>query len=187
MERVDYFYFVVDVSGSMRGRKIGSVNDAVNNIIHRLRRFVGNRSLTAKIITLAYADEPRWSNFIPVDVTSFAFSDLQPEGEASHLGKALEELDRKLFRQGDTDSNKGRSTTIIFFTDGLSTDDLQGSVDMLAKNEIFCNSNRIGVTFNDELSRAIAEENLRLLVNGSDNIIADDFVKLNRMLFEKYK
>lgn len=187
MEKVDYFYFVVDVSGSMRGRKIGSVNDAVNNIIHRLRRFVKNRRLTAKIIMLAYADEPRWSNFIPVNVTSFAFNDLQPEGEASHLGKALEELDRKLSRQGNTDSEKGRSTTIIFFTDGLSTDDLQGSVDILAKNEIFCNSNRIGVTFNDELSRDIAEENLIMLVNKSDNIIADDFVKLNRMLFEKYK
>ena len=187
MERADYFYFIVDVSGSMRGRKIGAVNDTLNNIIYRLRRFAGNRNVTVKIIMQTYADRPSWSNYIPVDAASFVFSDLQPEGEASDLGKALMELDQKLFRQGDTDPEKGKSTTIIFFTDGLSTDDIQAAADTLAKNEIFRNSNRIGITFNDELSRDIAEENLSLLVNGSGNIIADDFVRLNEIIFEKYK
>lgn len=187
MERIDYFYFVVDVSGSMAGRKIGAVNDAINNIVYRLKRFVNSRNLHSKVTMLSYADFPRWSNYIPVDVNAVAFGDLQLEGEDSNLGKALVELNSKLSRQGQTDSMNGSSTTIIFLTDGLVTDEPDDALKELEKNSVFCNSNRIGVTFNDERKGNIAKDYLRLLVNKAENIIVDDFVKLNKVIFDKYR
>ena len=186
MDRIDYFYFVIDVSRSMCGRKIGAVNDEVNNIVHRLKRFVGSRTVTAKMVVMTYANIPQWSNFVPVDVSSFCFSDIQIEGEESNLGKALLELNEKMLRQGDTDPEKGASTTIVIFSDGLSTDELQDSIRELHENLVFNNSTRIGVTFEDELSKDIAIDCLKLLVNKTDNIIVEDFILLNKILFEKY-
>ena len=187
MERTDYFYFIIDVSGSMSGRKIGSVNDSLNNIIYRLKRFAGKESLTVKVIVMTYAGEPKWSNSIPEDIINYSFTDVFLEGEQSNLGRALEELNQKLTRQGITDKEQGRSTTVVLFTDGLSTDDLQNSVNELNKNPVYVNSTRIGVTFDEDLSLDIAEKNLKLLINKDENLVVDNFVKLNKMLFEKYK
>lgn len=187
MDRIDYFYFIIDVSKSMAGRKIGAVNDAVNNIVYRLKRFVGSRDLTFKIVSMTYADKPYWSNSIPVEVSGYVFSDLLTIGTESNLGIALTELNEKLLRQSEVDTEKGASTTIVIFSDGMSTDDIRAPLEVLKNNEMFVNSNRIAVTFDDELSRDIAFEDLGLLVNKEENIIVDDFVKLNKMLFEKYK
>lgn len=187
MDRIDYFYFIIDVSKSMAGRKIGAVNDAVNNIVYRLKRFVGSRDLTFKIVSMTYADKPFWSNSIPVEVNVFVFSDLLTIGTESNLGVALTELNEKLLRQGEVDNEKGTSTTIVLFSDGLSTDDIGAPLEVLKNNVMFNNANRIAVTFDDELSKDIAFEELGTFVNKEENIVVDDFVKLNKMLFEKYR
>ena len=101
MSRIDYFYFMVDVSNSMSGRKIGAVNDALNNIVFRLKKIMRSQGVSANIILLTYADNVRWSNVLPESVDSFVFTDLNVEGTASNLGLALSELDSKLKRQSE--------------------------------------------------------------------------------------
>ena len=186
MDRIDYFYFIIDVSKSMANRKIGSVNDSVNNIVYMLKKLASSDGIKARIVTMTYADKPQWSNLIPVEVSTFVFSDLLTIGSESNLGAALSELNEKLNRQSEVDKEKGASTTIVLFSDGLSTDDISAPVEVLNKNEMFTNSNRICVTFSDELSKDIALEEFALLVNKRENIIVDDFVQLNKMLLEKY-
>lgn len=187
MDRIDYFYFIVDTSASMSGRKIGAVNDAINNIIHRLKRFVASKDIQFKIILLSFADKPKWSNIIPIEIKTFSFMDLSADGEASNLGKALETLSEKLERQVETDINKGSSTTIIFFSDGLITDEIDKPINRLNSMSVYVNANRIAVAFDDEISKDFAEDYFGLIVNKRENIVIDDFVKLNKMLFEKYR
>lgn len=187
MDRIDYFYFIVDTSASMSGRKIGAVNDAINNIIRRLKRFVASKDVQFKIILLSFDDKPKWSNIIPIDINSFSFMDLSTGGEATNLGKALEALSDKLERQGETDVNMGSSTTIIFFSDGLITDEINNPLNRLNSMSVYRNTNRIAVAFDDEISKDFAEDYFGLIVNKRENIVIDNFVKLNKMLFEKYR
>ena len=57
MGAVDYYYLIIDVSDSMHGNKIGAVNDAVNNMIFRLKRVKMAKDITLKVVSLTYSDE----------------------------------------------------------------------------------------------------------------------------------
>jgi len=184
---VDYYYLIIDVSDSMQGNKIGSVNDAINNMIFRLKRVKMAKDITPKVVSLTYSDEVNWSTPFPVDVTSFTYSDPAVHGKASNIGKVLDELDAKLKRQAEASVSAETKTTIIFFTDGLITDDWVESLDKIKSNETFQKANKIAVTFGDELSVDIAKENLSVLLGGEKNIVIDNFVELNRVIFEQYK
>ncbi len=187
MGAVDYYYLIIDVSDSMHGNKIGAVNDAVNNMIFRLKRVKMAKDITLKVVSLTYSDEVNWSTPFPVDVTSFTYSDPEVHGKASNMGKVLEELDAKLKRQAEASVSVTTNTTIIFFTDGLMTDDWSASLEKIKNNDTFQKSNKIAVTFGDELSIDIAKENLSVLLGGEKNIVIDNFVELNRVIFEQYK
>jgi len=184
---VDYYYLIIDVSDSMHGNKIGAVNDAVNNMIFRLKRVKMAKDITLKVVSLTYSDEVNWSTPFPVDVTSFTYSDPAVHGKASNMGKVLEELDAKLKRQAEASVSVTTNTTIIFFTDGLMTDDWSASLEKIKNNDTFHKANKIAVTFGDELSIDIAKENLSVLLGGEKNIVIDNFVELNRVIFEQYK
>ena len=184
---VDYYYLIIDVSDSMHGNKIGAVNDAVNNMIFRLKRVKMAKDITLKVVSLTYSDEVNWSTPFPVDVTSFTYSDPTVHGKASNMGKVLDELDAKLKRQAEASVSVTTNTTIIFFTDGLMTDDWSASLEKIKNNDTFQKSNKIAVTFGDELSIDIAKENLSVLLGGEKNIVIDNFVELNRVIFEQYK
>ena len=187
METVDYFYLIIDTSESMRGNKIGSVNDAINNMVFRLKRIKASKNITPKIIVLTFSDEVCWSTIFPVDVSSFSFVDPVVHGRASKLSNALMELDTKLMRQAEAPVSTNSNTTIVFFTDGLITDDWTGALETIRKNQTFQRARKIAVTFEDEVSVDIAVDNLRVLLGSEKNIIIDDFVEFNRIIFEQYK
>lgn len=187
MGAVDYYYLIIDVSDSMQGNKIGSVNDAVNNMIFRLKRVKMAKDIALKVVSLTYSDVVNWSTPFPVDVTSYTYSDPVVNGKASNMGKVLEELDAKLKRQAEASSSIATNTTIIFFTDGLMTDDWSASLEKIKANDTFQHANKIAVTFGDELSVDIAKANLGMLIGGEKNIVIDSFVELNRVIFEQYK
>lgn len=184
---IDYYYFLIDISESMRGSKIGSVNDAINNMLFRLKRTAATKKLVFKVITLTFSDEVNWSTPFPVDVTSFSYNDPAVQGEYSAMGKVLEELDAKLKRQASATTNASVNTTILFFTDGLFTDDWMSVMEKISHNDVYLKATKIAVTFGDELSIDIAKENLSELLGGEKNIVIDDFVELNKTVFEQYR
>lgn len=187
MSRVDYVYLIVDASNSMRGSKIGTVNDAINNILFRLRKIGISNNIDIKMILMTYADNVVWSNIFPVTLDTFKFNDLTVIGNRSNLSEAYKELKEKLNKQSASKSFQDNATTIILFTDGLATDLFEDELKELKKNKVFASSNRIGVTFNDDLSKEFALQVLAGFVSAQSNVVVDDFNLLNRLLFEKYK
>ncbi len=183
----DYFYIAIDVSESMQGNRIGAVNDAVNNIVFRLKRLKSSKGISPNIISMVYSTDVHWSTTFPVDVSSFAYTDPIVSGKASNLAKALLELEAKLERQSQAATTQDSNTTIIFFTDGLVTDDLDAVRDKLFDNRLYKSAKKIAVTFGDELSIDIAKENLIKILDSEKDIVVDDFVELNRIVFERYK
>ncbi len=187
MSRIDYFYFMVDVSNSMSGRKIGAVNDALNNIVFRLKKIMRSQGVSANIILLTYADNVRWSNVLPESVDSFVFTDLNVEGTASNLGLALSELDSKLKRQSEARGDEDYVTTIVLFSDGLSTDEYKDKLEILNQNVLYNASNRIGVTFKSDLLADISLKMFKDFCNSEENIIIDSFQQLNQAIFNMYR
>ncbi|WP_026657811.1 vWA domain-containing protein [Butyrivibrio sp. AC2005] len=187
MAGVDYFYIVIDVSESMQGNRIGAVNDAVNNIVFRLKRIKAAKGIIPQIISLTYSVDVQWSTPFPVDVVSFVYCDPLVVGKASNMAKALLELETKLDRQSQAVSAQESNTTIIYFTDGLVTDNLAEARDKLFNNRVYKEAKKIAVTFGDELTLDIAKENLLTILDSEKDIVVDDFVELNRIIFEQYK
>ncbi|MDE6024287.1 MAG: VWA domain-containing protein [Lachnospiraceae bacterium] len=187
MERIDYVYIIVDNSNSMLGNKIGSVNDAINNILFRLRKIQAKNDVSIQMIQMSFAKSVVWSNVFPVPLSQFVYNDLYTCESESNMGTAFKELYEKLERQYEVTSTKDSETTILLFSDGLYSDDVYAGLSLLKKNPIFKTANRIGITFHDDLSEDLAEKFLAEYVSGSDNIVIDDFGKLNRLLFEKYR
>lgn len=185
MVRIDYIYFVVDVSNSMKGVKLGSVNDAINNIVHRLKKVANSLNIEIKLVVLTFSDRVRWSSILPQSINSFNFEDLVVEASESNFGLALEELDEKLQKQKAVYDTTGE-TTIILFSDGLATDDYEVQMKKLNDNEMFVNSNRIAFTYGSDIFDLIKKP-LCTFVSSENNVIVDDFISLNKLLFEHYR
>lgn len=186
MRRTDYIYFLIDNSNSMNGFKLGSVNDAITNIIHRLKKNMNNKDICLKVIVMTFSDAVSWSNIIPVELNNFIFSDLQIGGKETKMGEAYRELFEKLLRQEEAGNNSADETTIIMFSDGISTDSYEDELQLLKQNTIFSKSNRIAFTF-DGFAKAVSVNCLGDFVSQGTNIIIEDFVALNKMIFGKYR
>lgn len=187
MARTDYVYIIVDNSNSMVGNKIGAVNDAINNILFRLKKIQAGNDVSIQMIQMSFAENVVWSNVFPVPLNQFTFTDLYTAETESNLGKALKELSEKLEKQHEAISTKDSETTILLFSDCLYSDDACAGLAILRENPVFKSANRIGISFQDVLSEDLAERFLRDFVSGGDNIVMDDFGKLSRLLFEKYR
>ncbi|MCI8306589.1 MAG: VWA domain-containing protein [Lachnospiraceae bacterium] len=185
MGRTDYIYFIIDVSNSMRGAKLGSVNDAIHNTIHRLKKVVNNSALDIKLVVMTFAKDVTWSGVLPVSLNAFVFEDLCVEACESAFGKALGELDEKLLRQEAVWSQAGE-TTILLFSDGLSTDDYDSQIKKLYRNKIFMEANRIAFTYGSAIYNLIKEP-LCAFAGKESNIVIDDFITLDKMLLERYR
>lgn len=185
MKRTDYIYFVIDVSNSMQGAKLGSVNDAINNIVHRLKKVVNSMNIDIKLVVMTFAENVRWSSILPISLNSFVFEDLLVEASESGLGQALEELNEKLLKQEVVQDSMGE-TTLILFSDGLATDDYEEQIKKLERNNVFLNSNRIAFTYGSAIYELIKEP-LCEFAGKEENVIIDDFLSLNRILFERYR
>lgn len=185
MGRTDYIYFIIDISNSMQGAKIGAVNDAINNIVHGLKKVVNSMEIDIKLIVMTFAENTKWSGILPVSLDSFLFEDLIVEENSSNLGQALSELNDKLQKQETVQDSYGK-TIIILFSDGLATDDYKEPINKLNANKLFRKSDRIVYTYGTKIYDLIKEP-LCMFAGNEENVIVDDFLSLNKMLFEKYR
>ena len=94
-------------------------------------------------------------------------------------------LDEKLQKQKAVYDTTGE-TTIILFSDGLATDDYEVQMKILNDNEMFVNSNRIAFTYGSDIFDLI-KKTLCTFVSSENNVIVDDFISLNKLLFEHYR
>lgn len=186
MKRTDYLYLLADVSNSMSGPRLGAVNDAINNIVYRFRKVLSNNEIQLKMMLMHFSKNITWSNAMPVPLDSFVFSDLQVEDRFTNIGAAFEELHQKLLKQFSVERKSDAETTIVLFTDGLPTDDYKNPQCQLNGNPVFLNANRIVFAFHNGCEDMI-EDIFAEFASGADSIIYEDFVGLNKMLFEKYR
>ena len=106
-------FFVIDTSGSMIGSKIGSVNDAIENVLPMIGEISDeNPDAEINVAALEFSTGTRWLYDEPKDAKEFIWQQVEADGLTS-LGEACEELNKKLSRSGFMSSGICLSTNFM--------------------------------------------------------------------------
>jgi uncharacterized protein YegL len=154
-KRALHLIYIVDRSGSMAGRKIGTLNFAVRSTMTPLREAAG-KNLNAEVLVrvLAFSSGAYWTvpNATPVD--RFDWTDLDADGE-TQMGKALEMVaDEMRALRGQ----RLLPPVLILVTDGRPTDDFAGGLRRLLEDPIGKRAVRIAIAIGDDCDKATLQK-----------------------------
>jgi len=155
--RAMVLFFVADVSGSMTGTKIGTINEAGNNVIPEIRLISENNAdAKIKIAALKFSCGAEWLYENPVEAENFTWKYLDADGWTD-FGAACKALNDKLSRKtGFMDAASGSFAPAIFLlSDGEPTDEYHESLDLLKKNNWFKNAIKVAVAIGDDANENV--------------------------------
>jgi uncharacterized protein YegL len=163
-------FFVVDISGSMQGARIGAVNDAIRNVLPELKkREKGNTAAEIRIAVLEFSTRANWRTLSPEPVSSFQYRDIENVGGGTNYGTAFAALNEKMSRKQFLNATAGSYTPlIIFMTDGKPSDMglYKEELERLKKNKWFQYSTRAGIAIEEG---ALSPECKRVLMEFTEN------------------
>lgn len=169
-KRAMVVFFVVDISGSMRGARIGAVNDAIRNVLPELKkRERGNTAAEIRIAVLEFSTRANWRTLSPEPVSTFQYRDIENVGGGTNYGTAFAALNEKLSRKQFLNSTAGAYTPlIIFMTDGKPSDMglYKEELERLKQNKWFQYSTRAGIAIEEG---ALSPECKRVLMEFTEN------------------
>jgi uncharacterized protein YegL len=164
-------FFVIDTSGSMCGSKIGSVNDAIENVLPMIGEISDeNPDAEINVAALEFSTGTRWLYDEPKNAKDFIWQKVEADGLTS-LGEACEELNKKLSRTGGfmpTSTGSGYfAPAIILLSDGGPTDNFEAGLSSLKTNQWFKNAIKIAIAIGDDADKEV----LRQFTGSSEAVI----------------
>lgn len=148
-------FFLVDTSGSMSGKKIGTLNTTMEELLPELRG-LGGATTDIKLAVMTFSSGCEWITKEPMSVDDYQYwTRLKAEG-LTDLGEAFKELSKKLSRKEFLNSPSLSYAPVIFLlTDGYATDDAIGGLEQLQHNNWYKYGLKvalgIGEKFDEEL------------------------------------
>lgn len=137
-------FVIVDVSHSMRGNKIRTVNSVMRQIVPQLRD-VGGSDADVKVAAMSFSNEVHWMTPSPVPVEEFEWTDLQTGGW-TNLGMACLELDRVMSRNVFLRApSLSFAPVVILLSDGGPTDKYEEAIYKLNRNKWFRHSLKVAI------------------------------------------
>lgn len=175
-------FYLVDVSGSMEGSKIGTVNAAMEECVPLLREVAqANDDAEIKVAILQFSSGCSWVTPAsgPVGLDDIIWNDLQPGG-MTEFGGALAELDKKLSRNEYLQSQTGAyAPVILLFSDGGPTDDWEVALDKIKQNKWFKHAIKIAIDIESGSDRSV----LAAFTGNPEAILcANDTATLKKMI-----
>lgn len=152
-------FFLIDKSGSMAGDKIGSVNDAIENVLPMIGEISdANTDAEIRIAALEFSNSSKWKYEEPKFANEFIWQPVQASGMTS-LGEACEELNKKLSRNGGFMSSPSAcyAPAIILLSDGGPTDNFEAGVKSLWANSWFKNGIRLAISIGSDADDSVLE------------------------------
>jgi uncharacterized protein YegL len=150
-KRTMVLFFLVDTSGSMAGKKIGAVNDAIFNVLPEIRTISeDNADAEIKIAALTFSNGAKWLYDEPKPAKEFDWPYVDADG-MTDLGAAYHMLNEKLSRSAFMNDVEGSYAPAIFLmTDGQPTDDYQKELEKLNGNKWFHVAIKVAVAIGEE-------------------------------------
>lgn len=153
-------FFVIDTSGSMAGSKIGSVNDAIENVLPIIGEISDeNPDAEINVAALEFSTGTRWLYDEPKEAKEFIWQKVEADGLTS-LGEACEELNKKLSRNGGFMSSPSGcfAPAIILLSDGGPTDNFEGGLKSLQGNSWYKNAIKIAIAIGDDADKEVLKQ-----------------------------
>lgn len=147
------FIWLLDVSLSMDGDKIQSLNYAIREAIPEMQR-VASENVQAEVLVraIAFSSGARWhiSSRTPID--QFQWNDVQVES-VTDMGEAFKLL-QEAFKKENMPT-RGLPPVVVLVTDGHPTDDAKSALNNLLKEPWGLKAVKIGIAIGDD-----ADENI---------------------------
>lgn len=158
-KRTLVLFFLIDKSGSMTGRKIGTVNVAVKEVIPEIQKIAEDSAdANIKIAILTFSSGAQWVYQSPIDAKDFKWSDVNVDG-VTDMGCAFNLLNEKLSRNGFMTEAAGSYAPALFLmSDGQPTDDYLKALDALKKNNWFKASLKAAIAIGDDADKNMLAE-----------------------------
>ena len=153
-------FFVIDTSGSMVGSKIGSVNDAIENVLPMIGEISDeNPDAEINVAALEFSTGTHWLYDEPKEAKEFIWQKVEADGLTS-LGEACEELNKKLSRNGGFMSSPSGcfAPAIILLSDGGPTDNFEGGLKTLQGNNWYKNAIKIAIAIGDDADKDVLKQ-----------------------------
>lgn len=142
-------FFLVDTSGSMAGRKIGALNQAVRETLPIIQEISeGNADACIKVAVLEFSDNCKWMYDEPLEAKDFEWTDLGTNCLTS-MGAALIELNDKMSRSKFM-STMAYQPVIIILSDGAPTDDFKHGMEKIQLNRWYQKAIKIAIAIGDD-------------------------------------
>jgi uncharacterized protein YegL len=157
VKRQMVLFFVVDTSGSMAGTKIGTVNNAVREVLPELRE-IGGSDVDLRIACLKFSSGCAWLHTSPVPAENFQWNNLEANG-VTDMGAAFKELANKMARDGFLSAPSGSVAPAIFLiSDGEPTDDYKSGLAALQQNKWFKYAIKVAVAIGNDANIDVLKE-----------------------------
>ena len=154
--RTMVLFFVVDTSGSMEGSKIGTLNQAIEDVIPEIRDISENNAdAEIKIAVLEFSSGARWITPSPVPADGFEWQYLNAVG-LTDLGQACKCLNEKLSRNSFMSDVTGSFAPAIFLlSDGAPTDRYTDELEKLKQNNWFKKAMKVALAVGEDANTAV--------------------------------
>ena len=151
--------FVIDKSGSMEGKQISAVNNAIRDIVSLMPEIQEDTAdAVIKLSALSFSDKAEWIYSEPKTVDEFKWNDLKADG-GTDLSSAYDALSVWLSKKsngGQMPDIGGVAPIIILMTDGLPTSyDWEKHLDSLRKKGWFKVALRYALAINIDTDEAM--------------------------------
>lgn len=148
--------YVLDVSGSMAGAPIASVNQAMRETMPVLQEIASKNANNAliKVAAMTFASNVNWVTNGLEELEDFFWNDVAAGG-ITNLGMALDSLNEKMSRNVMLQSETGfKLPVFIFMSDGAPTDDWEKALNNInTNNKWFINGTKVAIAIGPNADR----------------------------------
>lgn len=142
------FYWVLDLSSSMLGNKIGQLNHAIREALPAMRDVADDNAYAAvEVKVLTFATGAKWHTPAPVPLDSFQWTDVSAGG-ITDMGAAMSEMAEEL--STDNMPERGLPPVIVLITDGHPTDNFARGLRELQERPWAQRAVRIAIGIGDD-------------------------------------
>jgi len=155
--RVMVLFFLVDTSGSMKGKKIGVVNQAIEEIIPEIRKIsIENADAQIKIAVMQFSAGTEWlTRNGPEEAEKFVWRSLTAEG-TTDMGEACKQLAKKLSTKEGAfmrEATGSYAPAIFIMSDGEPTDDFDSGLAVLRENNWYKAAVKCAIAIGDDANK----------------------------------
>jgi uncharacterized protein YegL len=161
--RTMVLFFMADTSWSMDGKKIGTLNEAIKNVIPEIQEISDNNAdAKIKIAAMKFSNGAEWLYPTPIEAENFKWKYLNTDG-LTDFGTACKMLNEGLSRKEETGgfmyaASGSFAPAIFLLSDGEPTDEYHNALEQLKNNNWFKNAIKIAIAIGDDANVDVLTE-----------------------------